>query len=118
MRGSFLRSLLSSVVAASFAFSAMAWGTMPECRVQGMPGHGGTHDRPAQHHSPHHPAPASQSCAAHLCCAHVSPQTSVALALGHSATVATDARLAAAAEAPRRPAHTLPFAQAPPQRLG
>jgi hypothetical protein len=118
MRKPLLRSLVSSVLAACFTLSVMAWGTMSECPAQAMGagGHGSAH---APMHSGGHrgQAPGAQGCSVHLCCAHLSPQAQVSLALRRTSTLVADAGFAAVSTAaPRRPAHSLPFAHAPPHR--
>ena len=114
-----VRSFVSTVAAACFAFIASTGGGMPICSGQaGIAGH-------AQHASPEHPAghhgaPAgSQGCVVHLCCAHLDAPSAAAgrngvrpIALHPAAgfAPATDLPLA-------RTPHALPFAQGPPAPL-
>jgi hypothetical protein len=54
----------------------------------------------------------------HLCCADMAPQSPAALGSAPLGPALRDAGLAAtAAVSTRRPAHSLPFAHAPPRRI-
>jgi hypothetical protein len=114
------RSLISAVVAASFALSAATWGSMPGCATPGhaTEGHAaGAHDRQSHSRTPGQ-LPEAPQCFIHLCCiqlATVSPAGQAA----ERFTIPDRASgfLAKKRVAESRPSHTLPFAHAPP-RLG
>jgi len=120
-----LRSLLSAVLAVCFAQSAIAWGRMPECAGQGgsapsarhASGHGddASHGPYKEHHGR---TPANQTCAVHLCCAHLAPRTPVALGAARLNDARANAGFAAvSANVVLRPSHALPFAHAPPHPI-
>jgi hypothetical protein len=118
MRRALVRSALSSLIAAAFAFSALTWGWMPGCVLPGgkaaaeVPG---GHQAHQNHSHGDGNLPASGKCAVHLCCIQLA---------GTSAEVISSARLSAPErDASRvgesklvllRPSHSLPFANAPP----
>jgi hypothetical protein len=107
-----VRSLVSTIVTACFAISIASWGRPVACASHGI----GEHHQSAHGHSgKHDQRPAGQACAVHLCCAHLAPEPTAAVAalrLGE-APVAVGLT-AATAVPPARPAYTLPFAHAPP----
>ena len=120
-----LRSLLSAVLAVCFAQSAMAWGRMPECA-------GPAGGSPSAHHASSHGdhasgapsrehrgrTPANQACVVHLCCAHLAPQAPVTLGAARLSDARANAGLVAvSANVVLRPAHSLPFAHAPPHPI-
>jgi len=92
----------------------MAWGMAPICPAGVASAHqhsapGG----PAPGHSHQHPA--SQACAAHICCIHLALGTTLAVAAPRVGPLSGRPGFAPvpALESPR-PEHTLPFAHAPP----
>jgi hypothetical protein len=107
-----VRTLVSAVVSACFALSVANWGRPAVCASHALTGSG--------HHQGSHPAgkhdqPASQTCAVHLCCAHLSAEPPTALAADRLSGAPTSTGLTAATAIPAaRPAHALPFAHAPP----
>lgn len=107
------RSLISAVVAACFALSAISWGRPADCAGP-MPTagqHQGQHDR--SHH--HGQSPVGQACTVHLCCAHAAPGARATLAAERFGEIpAARGFIGGTAIPSARSAHTLPFAQAPP----
>jgi hypothetical protein len=107
-----VRSLVSAVMAACFALSVASWGRPAECAGHSIAaGHHDSHDPSGRHHE----HPSGRGCAVHLCCAHLVLESPVALAADRLADAAATAGVTAAPGVPlTRPAHVLPFAQAPP----
>jgi hypothetical protein len=117
-----VRSLLSAVVTASFALSAMAYGTMPLCPTQhageAETVHAAAHHHPQPTHSHESGKPPSQGCAVHLCCIHLALQPRPSLGPVQLSSGSVHSGLAPAGSiTPERPAHSLPFAHAPPSPL-
>jgi hypothetical protein len=110
-----VRSLVSAVVAAWFAFIATAGGAMPGCSGQASVADHAQHGSPA-HPGGHHHAPAgSQACVVHLCCAHLDVSTPATLGGEHVIALHAASGFVPSADVPAtRTPHTLPFAQAPP----
>jgi hypothetical protein len=109
------RSLVSAVVAASFAFIASASGAMPGCSGQAGVADHAQHGSPAQPGGHHHMPAGRQACVVHICCAHLNapPPTTP----GGQDVIALHAALGfvPAADLSATPTpHALPFAQAPP----
>jgi hypothetical protein len=114
-------SSLAGLVTMCFAYSAITWGSMPGCATSAShsvhaPAHesGSSH----QHASGTDHQPAQAQCLVHLCCVqlttpadHVSAPVRIALP-GRAAALLLVSQLI-----PVRPAHTLPFAHAPPTAL-
>ncbi len=115
---SMTRSLVSALVAACFALSAVTWGAMPGCAT---PGHAagshtaGHHDSQGHSGSPGQ-VPDEPECFVHLCCIHLAthPEPSQS---AERFTTPDDASgfLAKQRVAVGRPSHSLPFAHAPPR---
>jgi hypothetical protein len=110
-------STLVALVTLCFAYSAITWGSMPGCVGASQlvhDGHGGsTHQHPpgADHQ------PASGQCAVHLCCVQLStPARDLSTQLHVAAAERSAAAVLVSQLIPIRPAHTLPFAHAPPTR--
>ena len=110
-----VRSLVSAVVAASFAFIASASGAMPGCS-----GQAGVADH-AQHGSPTHPGshhnmPAGRpACVVHVCCAHLIAPAPTAPSGEDVIALHAASGFVPAADLPATPTpHALPFAEAPP----
>ena len=109
-----VRSLVSALVAACFAFIATTSGAMPGCA-----GQAGVADH-AQHGSPapggHHHMPAGrQACVVHVCCAHLNATAPTALGGEQVFALHAAPGLLPSADIPATPTpHALPFAQAPP----
>jgi hypothetical protein len=110
-------STLVALVTLCFAYSAITWGSMPGCTVSAdeafhHPAHGGSSH---QHTTGSDQAPAPVQCFVHLCCVqlttptdYIGPVVRVALPKHTAAPVLVTQLI------PIRPAHTLPFAHAPP----
>jgi hypothetical protein len=108
-----VRSIVSTLVAACFALSAVSWGRPAVCasHTAAAEHHGGSHDRSQDHGD----RSAGLTCAVHLCCAHLALQTSAAPAADQFDEVPSTAGFTAAtAVAALRLPHALPFAHAPP----
>jgi hypothetical protein len=110
-----VRSLVSALAAASFAFVATASGAMPGCSGQtGVADHE-QHGSPAHQGGHHHMPAGPQACVAHVCCAHLNapppttPRGEDVIAL-HAASGFLPAADLRSTPIP----HALPFAQAPP----
>ena len=112
-----MRRLIGAVITASFALSAVTWGSMPGCNPGQAPGaHAGHHHGMATGRAADQgKAPASVQCYVHLCCVHL-----VALATSHTGLdrLSPPEGLAGLTVArsivPIRSSHALPFAHAPP----
>jgi hypothetical protein len=112
------RSLLAAIVTASFALSAITWGTMPGCVVatnaqaaHAAHGQGTSH----QHAGQPGKLPGTIHCFVHLCCVQLTTPASVTLAAARLSNPDRDARpLPAIVFVLVRPSHTLPFAHGPP----
>jgi hypothetical protein len=112
-----LRSLISVVLAGSFALSAFGGGAMPGCAVpeqtpgvHSAAGHQGSHE----HSSPGRTL-VPQQCLVHLCCMQVttvSPVATISLRLSEPARASGFLAKGRVVDAP---SHTLPFAHAPPR---
>lgn len=112
-----LRSLLSGVIAACFALSAITWGTMPGCVVatKAPAAHAAQEPGTSDQHSKHSgKLPASAACLVHLCCLQLATPGSVAVAPLRVSAPARATGLVAVTVFFHRPSHTLPFAHAPP----
>jgi hypothetical protein len=113
-----LRPLISALVAACFALSAVTWGTMPGCST---PGHG-AESHISKHHDSHgqtgtpRQVPDAPQCFVHLCCVQLAPLTPPGQ-VAERFTIPDRAPgfLAKKRVAEDRPSHTLPYAQAPPR---
>ena len=115
MQKPLVRSLVSALAAASFAFVATASGAMPGCSGQtGVADHE-QHGSPAHQGGHHHMPAGPQACVAHVCCAHLNapppttPRGEDVIAL-HAASGFLPAADLRSTPIP----HALPFAQAPP----
>jgi hypothetical protein len=113
-----LRSLVSAVSTACFALSVITWGRMPGC-VAGF-GLSSTHaahqETSHQHPDPSGKLPTSGNCFVHLCCLQLVAPAVAGPAPVRSSTPARVGELhPAAVLVVLRPAHTLPFAHAPPR---
>jgi hypothetical protein len=110
-----VRSLVSAVVAAWFAFIATTGGAMPGCSGQASAAEHAPHATPVHPGGHHHLPAGSQACVVHLCCAHLHVPTPATL--GGERLIALHAASgfvpSADISATRTP-HALPFAQAPP----
>ncbi|HZA97987.1 MAG TPA: hypothetical protein VE399_04365 [Gemmatimonadales bacterium] len=115
---SLIRSLVTALVAASFALSAASWGSMPGCAT---PGHGAEGHADGQHDSHGHSAtlgevPEAPQCFVHLCCIQLATLSPAAQAAERFAIPdRAPGFLAKKRVAGDRPSHTLPFAHAPPR---
>jgi hypothetical protein len=110
-----VRSLVSAVVAACFAFIATASGAMPGCSGQAGVADHAQHGSPAQPGGHHHMPAGRQACVVHVCCAHLT--VTAAATLGDEQVFALHAApgFLPSANVPATPTpHALPFAQAPP----
>jgi hypothetical protein len=113
-----VRSLVSAVVAACFAFIATASGAMPGCSGQaGVADH--AQHGPPSHPGGHHNAPAGgQGCVVHLCCAHLDVPAPATLGGEQVIELHASPGFVPSASIPATPTpHALPFAQAPPAPL-
>jgi hypothetical protein len=107
------RSLVSAVMLAGFALIVASWGRPVECASH--PVAAGHHQRSPESSGGHQQRPVSQGCAVHLCCAHLAPESPVALAAERLGEAPATVGFTAATAIPvTRPAHVLPFAHAPP----
>lgn len=114
-----LRSLMSAVLAGSFALSALTLGSMAGCASSGetSSSHG-----PATHHGTHSHAgvPSGQDtgttrCVIHLCCLQLAPISSYAGAADRCSEPVRSPGFAAKSRViEARPSHTLPYSHAPP----
>jgi hypothetical protein len=114
-----LRSLISAVVAGSFAFSTLTLGSMPACISSGQTasGHHTTAHGNSHTHAgvPSDQASGTSQCVVHLCCiqlAPLGPETGVAERF--SAPDQSRGFLAKSRVVEARPSHTLPYSHAPP----
>ena len=108
-----VRSIVSTLVAACFALSAVSWGRPAVCagHTAGAEHHGGSHDQSQDHGD----RSARLTCTVHLCCAHLALQAPVAPAADQVDEVPSTAGFTAAtAVTALRLPHALPFAHAPP----
>jgi hypothetical protein len=113
-----IRPVVSALVAACFALSAVTWGSMPGCTLPAQvtaapsgPGHESSHN-----HSSPGQVPGTPQCLIHLCCIQLatsSPKAKVSERF--SEPDRTSGFLAKKRALEARPSHTLPFAHAPPQ---
>jgi hypothetical protein len=109
-----VRSLVSAVVAACFYLGGVAGSGMSGCAPSQGHDHGATHGHPGQGGQ----SSGGTHCVVHLCCADMAPQPPVALGTVPMGAATRDAGLGAtAAVSTRRPAHSLPFAHAPPRSI-
>jgi hypothetical protein len=116
MLKSLVRSVLSAVIAACFALSALTLGAMPGCvTTANNTGHG--HSASHSHQEGGH-LPSTAHCSVHLCCANLATPVVPALAFGRSFAAHQASGFAAVSSRPEsRPAHFLPYAHAPPHAL-
>ena len=110
-----VRSLVSAVVAASFAFVATASGAMPGCSGQtGVADHE-QHGSPAHPGGHHHMPAGPQVCVVHVCCAHLNATAPTTLGAEQVFALHAAPGFLPSAGIPTTPTpHALPFAQAPP----
>jgi hypothetical protein len=109
-----VRSLVSAVVAACFAFFASAGGAMPGCSGAGVADHA-QHGSPAHPGGHHHAPPGSPACVVHLCCAHLHVPTPATLGGERVIALHAASGFVPSTDIPATPTpHALPFAQAPP----
>ncbi len=109
-----VRSLVSAVVAACFYLGGVAGSGMSGCALPQGHGHGATHGHPGQGGQ----SSGGTHCVVHLCCADMAPEPPVALGTVPLGPAGRDAGLAATATVfIGRPAHSLPFAHAPPRSI-
>ena len=113
-----VRSFVSTVAAACFAFVASTGGGVPVCSGQAAVSGHGQHAAPG-HPAGHHGAPAgSQGCVVHLCCAHLDVPQPAARGAEQLVTPDAAAGFAPSADLPAaRTPHALPFAHGPPAPL-
>lgn len=110
-----VRSFVSAVVAASFAFIASASGAMPGCSGQAGVADHVQHGSPAQSGGHHHMPAGRQVCVVHVCCAHLYAPASAMPGGEHVIALHAAAGFVPSADVPATPTpHALPFAQAPP----
>jgi hypothetical protein len=110
-----VRSLLSAVVAACFAFIASASGAMPGCTGQAGVADHAQHGSPTHPGSHHHMPAGRQACVVHVCCAHLIAPAPTAPSGEDVITLHAASGFVPAADLPATPTpHALPFAQAPP----
>jgi hypothetical protein len=112
-----VRSLVSTIALTCFALIATAGGALPGCPTPGVASHA-QHELPGHQDGQHGAPDGRQACVVHLCCAHLALPSAAALAGERlvdlqlaSGCLPTSDRTAT------RPAHVLPFAQAPPAPL-
>jgi hypothetical protein len=111
----FVRSLVSAVVAACFAFIATASGAMPGCSGQAGVGEHAQHGSPAHPGGQHQMPAGRQACVVHVCCAHLYAPASATLGGEHVIALHAASGFTPSADVPTTPTpHALPFAQAPP----
>ncbi|HZN97494.1 MAG TPA: hypothetical protein VFB61_07195 [Gemmatimonadales bacterium] len=116
-----VRSTLAGLVSLCFAYSAITWGSMPGCVVSAgqsvHDSHGG--GRSHQHSAGSDHRPVTTQCLVHLCCVQLA---SPAGDLSTQLRIATPDRATGPVLVSQlvrvRPAHTLPFAHAPPPTRG
>jgi hypothetical protein len=113
------RKLTCAWITACFAYAAITWGSMPGCTSPASQSdHHSSHQSASHHHtSRSDQGPAPVQCFIHLCCVQLATPagtlaTSVKIALPDRA----DQALLHSQLVPIRPAHSLPFAHAPPTR--
>ena len=111
-----VRSLVSAVVAACFAFIATASGAMPGCSGQAGVADHAQHGSPAQPGGHHHMPAGRQACVVHVCCAHLNGTAPTHARRRACVRAARRARLPAGRRHSRSrlPRTRYPFAQAPP----
>jgi hypothetical protein len=115
-----IRRLVGAVVTASFALSAVTWGSMPGCSpAQAQNAHAGHHHGSAPAHAADPgKVPASVQCFVHLCCLQLVAPAASKAALERLSPPEGLARLTIAGSiVPIRSSHTLPFAHAPPPAI-
>ena len=113
-----VRSLVSTIAAACFAFIASTGGALPVCSG---PGSVAEHEQQGTtgHPAGHHGAPAgSQGCVVHLCCAHLHISSPGGLGSERLSALRAAPGFVPSADVPStRIPHAFPFAQAPPPPL-
>jgi hypothetical protein len=110
-----VRSLVSAVVAACFAFFASAGGAMPGCSGPASAADHAQHGS-SGHPDGHHHVPAGrQACVVHVCCAHLNVPTPATLGGEQVIALHAASGFVPSADLPAAiTPHALPFAQAPP----
>jgi hypothetical protein len=110
-----VRSLVSAVVTACFAFIATASGAMPGCSWQASVADHAQHGSPVHSDGHHHVPAGRQACVVHVCCAHLYAPATATLGGEHVIALHAASGFVPAAGVPATPTpHALPFAQAPP----
>jgi hypothetical protein len=110
-----VRSLVSAVVAACFAFIATAGGAMPGCSGQAGVTEHAQQGSPAHPDGQHHVPAGRQACVVHVCCAHLYAPASATLGGEDVIALHAASGFVPSADVPATPTpHALPFAQAPP----
>jgi hypothetical protein len=113
----FMRSFLSLLVTASFAFGTATLGTMSRCDNQLSPAGHITHEHgtaPGHSQSPEN-GPGAVQCLVHLCCIQLVTPTAAQISPERlSSPEASPGFRVGGSIIPVRPSHTLPFAHAPP----
>jgi hypothetical protein len=112
-------STLAGLITLCFAYSAITWGSMPGCAGSASqsvhePHGGGTSH---QHAPSSDPQPGTDQCFVHLCCVQLaSPAGDLSTQVQVVGAERSTAPVLVSQLIPVRPAHTLPFAHAPPTR--
>jgi hypothetical protein len=110
-----VRSLVSAVAAACFAFVASTSGAMPGCSGQASVADHLQHGSPLNPDSQHHVPAGRQACVVHVCCAHLYAPAVATLGGEHVIALHAASGFVPSADIPATPTpHALPFAQAPP----
>jgi hypothetical protein len=110
-----VRSLVSAVVAACFAFIATASGAMPGCSGPASVTDHAQHGSPLHPDGHHHVPAGRQVCVVHVCCAHLYAPASATVGGEHVILLDAASGFVPSADLTATPTpHALPFAQAPP----
>jgi hypothetical protein len=113
-----VRSLVSAVVAACFAFIASAGGAMPGCSGQAGVADQAEHGSPVHPGGQHHMPAGRQACVVHVCCAHLYAPASATLGVERVIALHAASGFVPSADVQATPTpHALPFAQAPPAHI-
>jgi hypothetical protein len=113
-------STLAALVTLCFAYSAITWGSMSACAGQASQSvhdsHGGGTSH--QHTSGSDHGPAAAKCFVHLCCVQLAtPAGDFSTQVRTAGPDRASAPQLVSQLVPVRPAHSLPFAHAPPRAL-
>ena len=111
-------STLAGLVTLCFAYSAITWGSMPGCaRSSSQSVHDSQGDTSHQHAPGSDHRPVTFQCLVHLCCVQLAtPAGGLSAQLRVTAPEGATAPVLVSQLVSVRPAHTLPFAHAPPTR--